>query len=110
MIYGPYNTKGELWSCIDVDACNGFWLADGSYGYASTTKFPYTVGCFGPAPNLTYGVATSCSTNACVFSSVGTKLAVDLSQVLNGFRNNMMAKSLLTISMIPTLIIFAALF
>lgn len=65
VIYGPYNANGELWGCGDVDACNGFWLADGSYGYATTMTFPYTVGCFGPAPNLTVGVNTSCTTNGC---------------------------------------------
>jgi hypothetical protein len=64
VIYGPYNTYGELWSCEDVDACNGFFLSDNSYGYASTTFFPYTVGCWGPASaSLTTGL--SCSINAC---------------------------------------------
>jgi hypothetical protein len=51
VIYGPYNDYGELWSCDDVDYCNGFFLDDTSYGYASTTFFPYTVGCWGPAEN-----------------------------------------------------------
>jgi hypothetical protein len=36
VIYGPYNEDGELWACEDYDVCNGFFLADGSYGYAST--------------------------------------------------------------------------
>lgn len=36
VIYGPYNSNGELWSCEDLDACNGFFLIDGSYGYATT--------------------------------------------------------------------------
>jgi len=49
LIFGPYNENGELWSCDDVDFCNGFFLPDTSYGYASTTFFPYTVGCWGPA-------------------------------------------------------------
>ena len=48
VIYGPYNGDGELWTCDDVDMCNGFTLEDGSYGYASTTFFPYVVGCWGP--------------------------------------------------------------
>lgn len=48
VIYGPYNADGEIWGCEDVDRCNGFFLADGSYGYASTTFFPYLVGCWGP--------------------------------------------------------------
>lgn len=65
VIYGPYNADGELWTCDDIDVCNGFTLADGSYGYASTTTFPYAVGCWGPGPAYTVGVSTSCSTNAC---------------------------------------------
>ena len=50
VIYGPYNGDGELWSCADHDVCNGFFLADGSYGYAATTTFPWIVGCWGPGP------------------------------------------------------------
>lgn len=50
VIYGPYNESGELWGCDDHDVCNGFFLADGSYGYASTVTFPYVVGCWGPGP------------------------------------------------------------
>ena len=49
VIYGPYNIAGELWDWDDVDVCNGFFHTDGSYNYASTTFFPYTVGCWGPA-------------------------------------------------------------
>ena len=49
LILGPYNEDGELWSCSEYDACNGTFLSDGSYAYVSTTTFPYTVGCFGPA-------------------------------------------------------------
>lgn len=49
LIFGPYNYYGELWSCDDVDICNGFFLKDSSYGYATTSFFPYTVGCWGPA-------------------------------------------------------------
>ena len=45
VIYGPYNIAGELWDWDDVDVCNGFFHTDGSYNYASTTFFPYTVGC-----------------------------------------------------------------
>lgn len=50
VIYGPYNADDELWSCDDVDLCNGFFLADGAYAYATTTFFPYVVGCWGPGP------------------------------------------------------------
>jgi hypothetical protein len=49
VIYGPYNRWGEVWECEDLDFCNGFFLLDTSYGYATTTFFPYTVGCWGPA-------------------------------------------------------------
>ena len=28
VIFGPYNANGELWSCEDVDFCNGFFLPD----------------------------------------------------------------------------------
>lgn len=63
VIYGPYNKDGELWGCDDHDVCNGFFLDDESYGYASTTTFPYVVGCWGPAPAQQYGV--SCSSSEC---------------------------------------------
>lgn len=63
VIYGPYNAQGELWNCDDHDVCNGFFLADGSYGYASTTTFPYVVGCWGPGPIQEY--AASCTTQGC---------------------------------------------
>jgi hypothetical protein len=68
VVFGPYNSDGELWSCDDVDQCNGFFLDDGSYGYASTTFFPYTVGCWGPAPTgHTY--KPGCSKSACGFDA-----------------------------------------
>lgn len=63
VIYGPYNSDGETWGCDDHDVCNGFYLEDGSYGYASTTTFPYIVGCWGPGPAQTYG--TTCTSNGC---------------------------------------------
>jgi len=50
VIYGPYNKQGEIWNCEDHDVCNGFFLDDGSYAYASTITFPYIVGCWGPGP------------------------------------------------------------
>lgn len=81
VIYGPYNSYGELWSCEDVDACNGFFLIDNSYGYASTTFFPYTVGCWGPASaSLTTGL--SCSINACYSSSTGPNSSSNEANVL----------------------------
>jgi hypothetical protein len=80
VIFGPFNSAGELWGCDDVDACNGFWLDDGSYAYASTSFFPYLVGCWGPGPSLTYEV--TCSTNACGDASaifVGASILILLS-------------------------------
>ena len=51
VIYGPYNEQGEIWNCEDHDVCNGFFTAAGSYAYASTTTFPYVIGCWGPGPS-----------------------------------------------------------
>lgn len=48
ILWGPYKDDGTLWSDCDVDFCNGATI-NGAYGYASTSFFPYTVGCFGPA-------------------------------------------------------------
>lgn len=64
VIYGPYDASGELWSCDDVDYCNGFFHADGSYGYASTSFFPYMVGCWGPA-YASMTIMPSCTSNGC---------------------------------------------
>jgi len=64
VIYGPFNADGEVWSCDDVDMCNGFFLADGSYGYASTSFFPYLVGCWGPA-SASHDYLPTCTTNGC---------------------------------------------
>lgn len=69
LIFGPYNANGELWSCDDVDFCNGFFLTDTSYGYASTSFFPYTVGCWGPANGQLGTYIPSCSTNTCGFGT-----------------------------------------
>lgn len=63
VIYGPWNANGELWACEDHDVCNGFFLADNSYGYASTATFPYVVGCWGPGPVQEHG--TGCSNSDC---------------------------------------------
>ena len=49
VIKGPYNEDGELWTCEDIDICNGTYLSDGSYAYVATSTFPYIVGCWGPA-------------------------------------------------------------
>lgn len=67
VLYGPYNANGEVWGCDDHDVCNGFFLADGSYGYAATSTFPYVVGCWGPGPAQSYAV--TCSSFGCSSSS-----------------------------------------
>lgn len=64
VIQGPFNEDDELWSCDDVDICNGFFMADGSYAYAATTFYPYLVGCWGPGPSTKTHIP-GCSTNAC---------------------------------------------
>lgn len=66
MIYGPYNSDDELWSCDDVDMCNGFFVdaETGEYAYASTTFFPYMVGCWGPA-YATHEFMPSCTSSGC---------------------------------------------
>ena len=80
VIYGPYNKDDELWSCEDVDLCNGFWTLGDNYGYASTSFYPYTVGCWGPAPWNDMPTDTdavfydrpmpTCTTNGCPATSV----------------------------------------
>lgn len=74
VIFGPYNENGELWSCDDVDFCNGFFLSDTSYAYASTTFYPYTVGCWGPANGQLGEFTPSCTTNACGDAVSGVSL------------------------------------
>jgi hypothetical protein len=74
VIFGPYNANGELWACDDLDFCNGFFLTDTSYAYASTTFFPYTVGCWGPADGQLGDFTPSCTTNACGDAESGISL------------------------------------
>jgi len=76
IVYGPYNADGDLWGCDDVDVCNGFTDSSGSYAYASTTTFPYLVGCWGPAPAMTVGVYSSCSSNGCLTGAVGLQIGI----------------------------------
>ena len=65
IIMGPYKSAGELWACEDLDMCNGYTDADDlSYRYASTTFFPYMVGCWGPA-YATHEFLPTCTTNGC---------------------------------------------
>ena len=71
LVYGPYNSNGELWSCEEHDVCNGTFI-DGNYVYVSTTTFPYILGCFGPGPQQEYGV--TCTTSTC--PSTGLNAAV----------------------------------
>ena len=67
LIYGPYNSNGELRSCDEHDICNGTFI-DGNYVYVSTTTFPYILGCFGPGPQQDY--AASCTSSTCPTSSL----------------------------------------
>ena len=53
-LYGPWNESGLQWDCNKHDICNGAFLADGSYGYVSTSTFPYVVGCYGPGVGQNY--------------------------------------------------------
>ena len=62
LVYGPYNSNGEDWQCHEHDACNGFFMPDGSYAYASTKNG--VVKCWLPATN-----ADSCNEKNCIFYS-----------------------------------------
>ena len=53
-VYGPWNESGLQWDCDKHDICNGAFLADGSYGYVSTSTFPYVVSCWGPGVGQNY--------------------------------------------------------
>lgn len=69
-IMGPYRRDGELWQPCDVDACNGLYIGE-EYVYVTSMFFPYTVGCWGPAPLSASSYIASCTTNAnvCMASS-----------------------------------------
>lgn len=82
IIYGPYNADGELWGCSDIDVCNGFTDSSGSYAYASTTMFPYIIGCWGPAPAYTIGVESSCSSNGCMTDTGASGLQIGIATVI----------------------------
>jgi len=63
LIYGPFRIDGNVWQSCDVDICNGRYF-NGFYGYAMTSFFPYTIGCWGPANNLDdQQVYATCSLN-----------------------------------------------
>lgn len=70
IIVGPYNDDGELYVCADLDVCNGTFLDDSSYGYVMHDRFPYIVGCWGPAAPISTPVDSTCSVNACTKSAV----------------------------------------
>lgn len=71
IIVGPYNSKGELYSCEDLDICNGTFLDDNSYAYVMTATFPYVVGCWGGrAWHITHKLNDSCSQNVCTKSAI----------------------------------------
>ncbi len=62
VIYGPYNSKGQLWQPCDVDICNGRKEGN-TYYYVSTMFYPYFVGCWGPgSSDVTF--RASCSDNS----------------------------------------------
>jgi len=63
IIVGPYNSDGELFECDDHDVCNGVFLSDNSYAYVATQRFPYVIGCWGPAPKQVH--KATCSKNSC---------------------------------------------
>lgn len=67
VMVGPYNEEGNLWSCEEKDICNGAFI-DGQYAYVSTTGFPYTLGCWGPGPQMTY--KPTCTSNACGLGAI----------------------------------------
>lgn len=87
VIYGPYNANNELWSCEDVDLCNGFFHMDGSYGYATTTRFPYVVGCWGPGPAAVSGkyvhtFEPSCTSNGCPSDNALVSLSLQIASLV----------------------------
>ena len=65
IIVGPYNEDGELFVCADLDGCNGAFLSDNSYAYVMSRKFPYIVGCWGPAAVIVTPVDSTCAEDAC---------------------------------------------
>lgn len=69
IIYGPYNKHNEFWECDDLDVCNGHWTEDGDYAYGMTSFFPYTIGCWGPAPRPAL-IAAKCSYTACTGGAI----------------------------------------
>ena len=66
-ILGPFKSDGSLWQPCDVDICNGV-IINGSYYYAMTNFYPYSIGCWGPATS-TGSLALTCTTNQRVCSS-----------------------------------------
>lgn len=87
VIKGPYNGDGELWGCDDHDICNGAFLNDGSYAYVTTTTFPYTVGCWGPATEQHVRLPASCTLETCGANSGLAVVALTLAllAVVNTF-------------------------
>ena len=66
VIYGPYDEFGEIWECEELDFCNGFYTEpEKSYAYATTTFWPYTIGCWGAAQGKLQ-FQPSCTSSACV--------------------------------------------
>ena len=61
LVYGPYNRRGERWTCSEHDVCNGAFLEDDSYAYVLKTTFPFVPNCWGPSTN-----PSSCSDSHCI--------------------------------------------
>ncbi|KDO31575.1 hypothetical protein SPRG_03504 [Saprolegnia parasitica CBS 223.65] len=68
-IYGRYDSTGAM--PLGLDACNGKWHVDGSYGYHVTDAPPYTIGCF-------HGVVPATS-GAPLYRSLSASSAITIS-------------------------------
>jgi len=71
ILWGPYDSTGNLWTGCEIDVCNGLKL-DGYYGYVSSMFHPYFWGCFGPGNQPSYN--QSCSSNPRTCSSFAANL------------------------------------
>ena len=65
IILAVHDSNGDNWQCSQVDACNGAFVGDDSdvYAYMTTSTFPYVLGCWGPAEDLSY--EPTCTSNGC---------------------------------------------
>ena len=65
IILAVHDSNGDNWQCDQVDACNGAFVGDDSdvYAYMTTSTFPYVLGCWGPAEDLSF--EPTCTSNGC---------------------------------------------